>query len=449
MALNDSGRRPLLQARACHAPAVAAAGIALVGAVSSSGSTARQQRHRGKVAMRAWTKSIPTEYYSLLGLPMFTDDRKEIRAAHRRVVKLCHPDVLGADAVGDLLLVVTEAYDTLSDPDKRQEYDEMLKTAKPTLATSVWGDHVSPGTTRGAFVDEALCNKCYKCVEIASSTFDVHPRDDTARKEKAFVATQYGDTEEIVLLAARSCPSNAIRFLSRDDLSLYEYAMGKTCELNERIEAMGGKPTTIQEVLLDYQIDQLLAIDVEQALEDATNPMKEVEISEELSDHAKAIRDAAETVPEEVRARMWPETGVKRSLGEKTLSGEDSGDKKKSKTAEPEPKAATEDDPAYRAAFQRAKLKSMVFELYDEDEDGYLFEGELRGFASSIGFEGGDADWIAQYRMICAELNSIPARGINMIEFSRMVDNEDLCYMSDEDLVECLNESNRLPRANS
>jgi curved DNA-binding protein CbpA len=383
---------------------------------------------------------VPTEYYSLLGLPLFTSDRKEIRSAHRRVVKLCHPDILGADSSGDLLLIVTEAYDTLSDEDKRKEYDEMLKLAKPTLSTSRWGEG-GRRDTRGVFVNEVLSNRCYRCVDIATSTFDIHDASETERQEKAYVATQYGDAEEIVVQAVEACPSKAIRFISREDLSLYEYAMAKCAKTRERVEQTGGREEdmpTVQDIMQDYMIDELLQMDMEKALQDAANPVYAEETSEELSEHARQIHDAAETVPLEVRARMWPDTGVDVAVGEQVLKGEGSA------TAEREGSSDVQS-----AGEQRANLKMSVFRLYDLDQDGFLFETELRKFAASFGFDGTDADWYAQYDLICSELNCAPGNGVNMRAFSTLVDDEELCYMSDEDLAACLTDSNRLPRAGS
>lgn len=64
----------------------------------------------------------PTDFYGLLGLPPYTGDKKEIKKAHRRTVKLVHPDILGPDS-GDLQVLVNKAYRTLSDDDQRQGYE--------------------------------------------------------------------------------------------------------------------------------------------------------------------------------------------------------------------------------------------------------------------------------------------------------------------------------------
>jgi hypothetical protein len=62
-------------------------------------------------------------YYHILGVASSASD-EEIRAAYRRLVKRYHPDTsTDADAVVRFIEVQT-AYELLSDPVKRQDYDE-------------------------------------------------------------------------------------------------------------------------------------------------------------------------------------------------------------------------------------------------------------------------------------------------------------------------------------
>lgn len=58
-------------------------------------------------------------YYEILGVDK-NADQSAIKKAYRDLVKVHHPDVGGSD---DRFKQISEAYETLSDPNKRQEYD--------------------------------------------------------------------------------------------------------------------------------------------------------------------------------------------------------------------------------------------------------------------------------------------------------------------------------------
>src|SRR5262249_43311835 len=72
--------------------------------------------------------SLRASYFSVLGVPRDCD-RRTLKEAYRRLSKEYHPDRFGRRALGpfktllaDIFEVVSEAYETLLDPHRREEY---------------------------------------------------------------------------------------------------------------------------------------------------------------------------------------------------------------------------------------------------------------------------------------------------------------------------------------
>jgi hypothetical protein len=85
------------------------------------------------------TRLDPEGYYARLGVDP-TAARAEIAAAYRRQARVLHPDV---PATGDAasFVAVKQAYDVLSDPERRQEYDE---SARPVVLEAVEPEVFAP-----------------------------------------------------------------------------------------------------------------------------------------------------------------------------------------------------------------------------------------------------------------------------------------------------------------
>ncbi|KAK8626731.1 hypothetical protein V6N13_134363 [Hibiscus sabdariffa] len=90
-----------------------------------------------------------TSLYEVLGIPTSANGN-EIKAAYRRLARTCHPDVVSMnqkEMSANLFMKINAAYSTLSDPNKRADYDRNLyrwnspfcSSATPTAAASVSG----------------------------------------------------------------------------------------------------------------------------------------------------------------------------------------------------------------------------------------------------------------------------------------------------------------------
>ena len=64
------------------------------------------------------------DYYRILGVDRKAD-KKAIKSAYRKLARKHHPDVAKGKSNEEKFKEVTEAYDVLSDPDKRQRYDSL------------------------------------------------------------------------------------------------------------------------------------------------------------------------------------------------------------------------------------------------------------------------------------------------------------------------------------
>ena len=86
------------------------------------------------------------DYYALLGVdPDATTE--QIKKAYRTLAKQYHPDVNNSTDAAERFREITEAYDTLTDPDRRRRYDRLhgTRTGSGTSGRSRWSGFTSSG----------------------------------------------------------------------------------------------------------------------------------------------------------------------------------------------------------------------------------------------------------------------------------------------------------------
>jgi curved DNA-binding protein CbpA len=72
-------------------------------------------------------------YYDILGLKNTNVSPDEVKKARNELIKHLHPDVANSEYAEEVVKMINEAYEVLSDPKKKREYDLHLKTKKQEM----------------------------------------------------------------------------------------------------------------------------------------------------------------------------------------------------------------------------------------------------------------------------------------------------------------------------
>src|SRR5262245_21524554 len=159
------------------------------------------------------------DYYQILGVPR-TAAADEIKKAYRKLARKYHPDVNPDDKTAeDKFKELNEAYEVLSDPEKRKRYDELganWQAGADFAPPPGWdkmrmdfgdlGDHV--GREReGTFSDffESLFGGFRR--PRAGSDFAMRGADVEADVSLTLEDIHHGATRTLTLQVAKRCPS--------------------------------------------------------------------------------------------------------------------------------------------------------------------------------------------------------------------------------------------------
>lgn len=179
----------------------------------------------------------PTNYYELLEADQ-NATTKQLKSQYRKIQKICHPDIIGGEAV-EVCILLNDAIETVTDPKKKAIYDAQLEEQKyqerilgleeglagytgQPLSNYVGRDPVlgMADNSRAVFVDESSCIGCRQCNHMACNTFQMEEVWGRAR-----AINQWADSEEDIEAAIESCPVDCIHWVTKKDLPDLEFVM--------------------------------------------------------------------------------------------------------------------------------------------------------------------------------------------------------------------------------
>jgi DnaJ-class molecular chaperone len=160
------------------------------------------------------------DYYEVLGVPR-SATAEDIKKAYRKLARKYHPDVNpGDDTAEEKFKDIGEAYEVLSDPEKRKRYDQLGENWKAgadftpppgweggRVDAGDWGDLFGAGRGQGGFSDffEALFGG--RSGRRPGAGFAMRGQDIEATIELTLEEAHHGGTRTITLQTTAVCPT--------------------------------------------------------------------------------------------------------------------------------------------------------------------------------------------------------------------------------------------------
>jgi curved DNA-binding protein CbpA len=172
------------------------------------------------------------DLYKLLGLPREAS-QDDIRKAHRKLVRKHHPDVKPGDRSSEVRFKeIQQAYEVLSDPDKRREYD---KKVRPTSRESSSRPRATAGRrTEGesaATPPEDLSDLLSKLSDLSSDRFG----------ESIGGKLQLGSEELARLAKLLGVDISRVSELLGKDIGRFSKLVRESIEMNTKIDPGGAQ----------------------------------------------------------------------------------------------------------------------------------------------------------------------------------------------------------------
>ncbi|WP_198663456.1 J domain-containing protein [Jiangella endophytica] len=184
------------------------------------------------------------DYYELLDVAP-TATLAEIREAYRRAVRSAHPDVGGTSG---MFRLVTAAYETLSDPARRADYDARLGTPGRGHRADEWSAASGPSTQPGPESAEADAGWGEEATWTAEDG-----RPDQAFESEGYVPRRV-DRRGVTMLMLVACATGVI-FVLGTLLLLYDPGFMRPGEAgSDLLSWYDGQPVLRLIVMLVYVI---------------------------------------------------------------------------------------------------------------------------------------------------------------------------------------------------
>jgi len=162
------------------------------------------------------------DYYDVLGVSRDADEA-EIKTAYRKLAKKYHPDVNKADDAEDKFKEVQEAYEVLSDPQKREQYNQFGHDG-PSMGSGFGG--FGFGEDFGGFED--IFSSFFGGGRTSSRTGAVRGKSLRTSITLTFEEAAFGVEKEISITKKDTCSTcSGTGAESKDDVSTCSRCKGR------------------------------------------------------------------------------------------------------------------------------------------------------------------------------------------------------------------------------